>query len=296
MAKLDENSVFTVIGRLSDGSLRVTGNAHSSSGTISYYGAEFDIERVELDLDTANITKPATLTARARTVVYDDSTGVDTEIYLNLYSIDSESGRRREAPGRVEIRKSDDIYTHRAVDAGSLGMIQIEFISNNPFDDTQEKILAKLGISPENIGGAATRAFTAGVDNYYFNPFMRTFEDAVRKYTKLDVVRVTPSFLGNIVQSKLGYTNKFDPDSDYMLFDRSRVMLGEYLFEDWFFSYRGQYGVGRDFLQRKERGFYHEIGLQYLLKANTRLQFNYNYDEIISKGERRFEIRHNFEF
>ena len=296
LAKLDENSVFTVTGRLSDGNLRVTGNAHSSSGTISYYGAEFDIERAELELDTSNSAKPATLTARARTVVYDESTGIDTEIFLNVYSIDRESGRRSEAPGRVEIRKSDDIYTHRAVDAGGLEMIQIEFISNNPFDDTQEKILARLGISPENIGVAATRAFAAGVDNYYVNPFMRTFEDVVRKYTRLDVVRITSTFLGNIVQSKLGNIDKFGPDSDYMLFDRTRVMFGEYLLDDWFFSYRGQYGIGRDFLQRKERGFYHELGLQYLLKANTRLQFNYNYDEIINKGEKRIEIRHNFEF
>ena len=105
VAKIDENSVFSVYGRLSDDSFRVSGNAYSSSGTISFYGAEFDIDRAELEFDTVNVEKPAILTARARTVTYDDTTGVDTEIFLNINSIDRESGLRREASGRVEVRR-----------------------------------------------------------------------------------------------------------------------------------------------------------------------------------------------
>ncbi|MFC1528623.1 translocation/assembly module TamB domain-containing protein [Candidatus Latescibacterota bacterium] len=296
-AKLYENSVFTVNGRLSDDSFRVTGDANSSSGTITYYGAEFDIERAKLELDTTNITRPATLTARARTVVYDDSTDVDTEILLNVYSIDRVSGQRSDASGRVEARNDFSTKsTNITFDAGALGIIEIGFTSNNPADDSQGKILARLGISPENIRNATTGAFTAGLDNYYFSTFLRPFEDTIKRYTKFDVVKFTPSVLGNIVRSQLGFNDQFGPDTDYMIFDRSRIMVGEYFFNDLFLTYRGQYGIGRNYLQRRERGFYHQFGIQYLLKNNTRLQLNYDYDDIISRGEKRIEIRHDFEF
>ncbi len=264
---LNENSEFNVFGRISDGSFHVSGDARSTSGTISLFGADFDIDRAEFELDTANIDKPASLTARARTTVYDDSSGVETEIFLNVNSIDRESGKRTQASALVEPGKNNlpDVSRIRTIDLGALGILEIEFKSTNPADDTQEKILAKLGISPENIRGAVTGAFTSGVDNYYFNLWMRPIEIWLRRKTRLDVVRFTPSVLGNIVRQQLGFTDRYSPDSDFMLFDRSRVMLGEYFYEDWFLSYRGQYGVGRDFLRRKERGFFHEIGLQYLL-------------------------------
>ncbi|MCD6307564.1 MAG: translocation/assembly module TamB domain-containing protein, partial [Candidatus Latescibacteria bacterium] len=298
LARLEENSVFTVFGRLSDDSFRVTGNASSRSGTISYYGTEFDIERADLELDTSNSNMPTILTVRAKTVVYNDSTDVETEIYLVINSIDRTTGQRRETVGNVEVRKDDylAVNTNRTIDAGALGLLQVEFRSNNPSDDTQEKILARLGISTDNILNAAAGAFSAGVDNYYFDPLMRPFEEVVKKYTRLDVVRFTPTFLGNIVRSQLGYTNRFAPENEYLPFDRSRIMLGEYLFNDWFLSYRGQYGVGRDFLSRNERGFFHEVALQYLINGNTRFQLNYNYDDIISKSEKSIEIRHDFEF
>jgi len=297
-AKLDENTEFRIYGRLADGSFRITGNARSSSGTISYYGTEFDIEEAELTIDSSNTTRPATLAARARTIVYDDSTGAETEIYLNVYFIDKLSGERKEIAGRTEVVRNDPLKsdTSRTIDAGALGTLQIEFTSSNPADDTIEKILARLGISPDNIVNAATDAFAAGIDNYYFDSLMRPFEDIVRKYIGLDVVRFTPSVLGNFMRSQLDFNDRFGPDDQFVLFDRSRIMLGEYLFDDWFLSYRGQYGVGRDYLRRKERGFYHEIALQYLFRRNTRFQFNYNYDEIIKKGEKRIEIRHDFEF
>ena len=296
-ARFDENSEVAIRGRVADGTLSVTGSMRADSGSIEYYGTEFDIERAELEIDTANPVVPATLTARARTVTYDDSTGVETEIYLNVYSVDRDSGRRQQVPGRVEVRTDEYEFSQaRLIDAGALGVMEIEFTSTNPSDDTQEEILARLGISPGNIGSAAARAFTAGVDNFYFNPILRPFEDVLRKYTRLDVVRFTPSVLGNIMRSELYGYDRFGPDSEYMLFEQSRIMLGEYVLDDWFLSYRGQYGVGRDYLSRRERGFFHEIGLQYVLKNNTRLMLNYNYDDIISKSDRRFEIRHDFEF
>lgn len=298
LARLDENSRFTVFGRLSDNSFRVTGSADSNSGTISYYGTEFDIERAEFRIDTSNENRPATLAAQAHTIVYDDSTGYETEIRLNVYFIDTVSGDRRDTLGRTNVIRNDfrAADTSRTIDAGALGTLQIEFTSSNPSDNTMERILARLGISPDNIVNAATGAFAAGVDNYYFDSLMRPFEDVIRKYMRIDVVRFTPSVLGNIMRSQFGYGDRYAFDKDFMLFDRSRIMLGEYIMDDFFLSYRGQYGVGQDFLSRRERGFLHEIGLQYLLQRNTRFQFNYNYDEIINKGEKRIEIRHDFEF
>ncbi len=298
MVKLDENTEFNVKGRLSDDSFRVTGKARSFSGSIYYYGAEFTLERAELTLDSSNSFQPATLAAKAQAIVYDDATNSDTEIYLNIYFVDKDTGSRREASGyqgqiRDSFRTAD---TSSTIDAGPLGKLMIEFSSSNPTDDTLEKILARLGISADNILGAATGAFAAGIENYYFDPLMRPLEDAVRRYTHLDVVQLTPSMLGNFMRSQIGSINRFGTDSEYFLFDRSRIMVGEYFFNDWFLSYRGQYGLGRDYLRRRERGFYHEFGLQYILKHNTRFQLNYNYDEIINKADRRFEIRYDFEF
>jgi len=297
LTKIDENSVFRVQGRISDGSFRVTSSAQSTSGSISYFGADFNIERVEFDLDTIREDKPAILTGRAVTVVQ-DSTGVSTEIYLNASTVDTKTDQRRHAMGRVEIQEDPllDKTVRRTFDVEGLGTIEIKFTSTNPADDTQEKILAKLGISPETLGNYTARALTNGLNTYYTNLWLRPFEDIVKRYTKIDVVRFTPSVLGNIVKSQLGFKDRFYPDSNYMLFDESRIMLGEYFFKEWFLSYQGQYGLSKDFLNRRERGFFHELDLQYSLKRNTRLQFKYLYDDVMKEGERIIEIRHDFEF
>lgn len=299
MAKLDEKSTFSVTGRIEDASFRVTGDARSTSGTVSYVGVEFDIEIIEFNLDTARVMKPAFLSARAKTTVYDDSTGVETEIYLKVNAVDKTSGWRKKASGRADA--PEDNYAElgselsMVVDAGSLGLLEIEFSSTNPTDNTREKVLARLGLSAEHFGTAATRALAQGMDDYYID-LIRPVEDAMRKYTGLDVVRFTPSVIGNLVRSKLVLSDRFGPDSDYMLFDGSRIMLGEYFVDSFFLSYKGQYGLGRDFLRRKERGFYHEMSLQYILQRNTRFQLNYNYDGVIRQNDKRFEIRHDFEF
>ena len=73
-------------------------------------------------------------------------------------------------------------------------------------------------------------------------------------------------------------------------------MLGEFFMDDWFASYVGQYGIGRDYLDRRERGFYHDLGLQYTLERNLRLQFHYTYDQMIKKPDKHFELRYDFRF
>lgn len=296
-SKFDENSIFKVIGRLSDGSFRVTGDARSTSGTVSYFGTEFDVERVEFDLDTERDGTPSILNGRGRTVVQ-DSTGVSTEIYLNVSTVDSRTNQRRPLAGRVEFTE-DPLYQYgarRTFEVQGLGTLEIEFTSTDPSDNTEEKILAKLGVSSEDFGSTAARALTSGFDSYYTKQWLRPFEDVIKKYTKLDVIRVTPSVIGNIVRSQLGYHDRYFQESDYAFFDESRIMLGEYLYKDWFMSYRAQYGLSRNFLNLRERGFFHEIGLQYNLQRNTRLQLKYQYDEVINEGEKRFEIRHDFSF
>jgi len=297
--KIDENSFFNVIGRISDDSFRVTGNARSTYGMVTYYGYRFDIEWAELELDTANVLKPAILTGRARTIVIDDSTGVETEIFLHVAFVDRESGKVTEARG-IARDQIDDYYDlnrpQTRFDAGAIGIIEIWFTSNNPSDNTQEKILARLGISPGNIGAAATRALTAGIDNYYFNPILRPFEERIKRVFRLDMVKITPSFLGNFAQSQLGSSHSFDPSTDYLLFDRSRIMIAERLTKDWIITYIGQYGISRDFLYRKEKGFYHNIGLQYMVDRNIRFQLRYDYDEIIKREDKIIEFRYDFKF
>jgi len=297
--KIDENSRFSVYGRISDGSFRVTGTTQSSNGVVTYYGYNFTIEWAELALDTVNVARPAILTGRARTVVVDDSTGVSTDIFLHVNFIDRESGRRQQARSGTELRDDDFDETSGPLtrfDAGPLGIIELRFTSNNPADDTQEKILAHLGISLNTIGEAATRAFAAGMDNYYFNPLLRPFEERIKKMLKIDMFKISPAFFGSFAQSQFGYNPMHDPSTDYMLFDKSKVILGEFLLKDWFVSYTGQYGVGRDFLYRREKGFYHDVGLQYIIQRNLRFQLHYNYDDIIRQDDTRFEIRYDFRF
>ncbi|MFC1542240.1 hypothetical protein ACFL50_07320, partial [Candidatus Latescibacterota bacterium] len=284
--KIDENSSFSIMGRVSDGSFRVTGNATSTYGIITYYGYRFNIEWAELELDTANPSKPAILTGRARTVVFDDSTGVENEIFLHVAFVDRESGQIIEARRGSTGIEGDDYYNinrpQTRFDAGALGIIEIRFSSNNPSDNTQEKILARLGLSSGSIGAAATRAITAGIDSYYLYPLLRPFEDSLKRIFRLDMVKISPSVLGNFAQSRLSTTRSLDPGTEYILFDKSRIMIGERFMKDWFLTYVGQYGISRDFLYRREKGFYHNIELQYFLDRNIRFQLRYDYDEIIN--------------
>jgi hypothetical protein len=298
--KLSENSTFSIVRRSSDGTFRVTGNANSTSGFINYYGYSFDIEWAELELDTANSLKPAILTGRASTVVFDDSTGVETEVSLHVAFVDRESGAITEARRGSIGSEGDDYYDlnrpQTRFDAGALGILEIRFTSNNPSDNTQGKIMARLGLSAQNIGAAATRAFTAGIDSYYLNPFLRPFENRLKRIFRLDMVKITPSVLGNFAQSRLAPARSFDPGTDYILFDKSRIMLGERLTKDFFITYVGQYGISRDFLYRREKGFYHNFELQYFIDRNIRLQLRYENDDIIKREDKIFEIRYDFDF
>jgi hypothetical protein len=298
-ARLDEKSSFRVTGRISDGSFHVTGAARSSAGTVTYVGVEFQIDSAELDLDTARTEKPAQLTARAETTAIDDSSGVQTVIYLKVNAVDKATGKRIESFGHADV--PNETYTElpselsMVINAGGLGYLEIEFSSSNPADTTRDRILARLGISSGRFGSVASRALASGVDTYYLG-LMRPLEQAIRKRTGLDVVRFTPSVIGNLVRSRLVFLDRFGPDTNYELFDGSSIMLGKYLRDNFFFSYQVQYGLARDFLRRKERGFYHEAGLQYTIKKTTRLQLNYTYDEVIKQNDKRTLIRHDFDF
>ncbi len=110
------------------------------------------------------------------------------------------------------------------------------------------------------------------------------------------MVKITPSVLGNFAQSRLSSARSFDPGTDYILFDKSRIMLGERLAKDWFLTYVGQYGISRDFLYRREKGFYHNVELQYFLDRNIRFQLRYENDEIIKRDDKIIEFRYDFDF
>ena len=113
---------------------------------------------------------------------------------------------------------------------------------------------------------------------------------------RLDMVKITPSILGSFAQRKISNTDDVFLGADPFYVDRSRITLGEYFLNNWFLTYTGQYGFSQDYLFRKERGFYHDIGIQYNVDLNLRFQGRYLYDEVIKQDDTRIEFRYDFTF
>jgi len=271
--RIKEGSELSFQGSVAEGTFHVKGILESREGTLSYLDTEFQIEEMGCELDTKADKRPL-LWGRAKTTVYSDTTNADTDVFLKIYAVDEEADVR--------------------VDKGRLGEVRFDLTSSDPNDDTFEKVLARLGYSLDVYNRRAAGILTTGIQNLLNRTLVRPLERRIRRNLGLDVFRLDPTIVRNIVANKLPGGN--DNLSYLMLLEGTRLTVGEYLLDKWFLFYRGELSMKENLYQQEELGLTHHLGLELRLRNRTSIEFEYEYDEIIRQGDKRFKIRHTVTF
>jgi len=262
---LDENS-FGVLGRL-----------ESSRGMVEYLDLDFQVVKAGIEFDKSTLLP--FIFGEARTTVT-DSTGYPYYIYLTLLTLDEETGHAQKR--------------------GRFGEMAFQLSSDNPnLGDTEGEILASLGYSASNIPKMATDIIGISTDNLVFRPLFRPFERQLERTLGLDMVRFSSRFTRNLIEMNLSDERNFQFNSKLFLLRSTKLIIGKYLADRFFFLYTGQLEAGMDYRYQQEGfGFRHTLGLEYRINPGLLLQMEYDYNSLLlwQKDDKRIILRHSFPF
>ena len=280
-------------GSADEKTLRVVGHAQADRGEITYLDRTFQVKEFELDFEGQN--KPASsqpdnrpfVSGQFETTVYDDSTGVATDIYLTLYTTDPQTGER--------------------LSRGQWGDFELELSSNDPSDDDRQKILAKLGYSGDYSEKALQLLqVTLGpkLNEVFLRPVIQPVEKTIKRALGIDVIRLQPGLTWNILSQEESPPGEYRSLSRRLFFPRTTLLVGKYLTDSCFLSYLGKFQTRTDEFLDDRLGISHRFGLEYRLSGGTILDIEYDYERDLTEGDKRvritsdkrIQITHNFPF
>ena len=192
---------FNIDGRLSDDSFQVWGNLVSVEGNIEVLDRYFRPERISFEYPKGGTP---IFSGRAYTTVV-DSMGVSSTVWLNLVSVDRETGLEEKG--------------------GPWSRVQFRFSTDNPnLGRNEADLLAAIGYSEGNMKNRAYDALGIQVENRLFRPIFKPIERGLRKYLGFDMVKFSSMFSRNIFEQQTAETPVFDPK---LLLRSSKVTLGK---------------------------------------------------------------------
>lgn len=264
-------------GALNDSSLTMEGEIESNRGNVEYLDFNFRIDHVGARFDRSSIYP--FVFGKARTSIV-DTLGYSCNLWLTLYMIDPITGEKA-IMGRWD---EPNLY--------------LELTSDNPtLGATDGQILASLGYSAKNFKGKAPDILGISADNLLFKPIFRPFERTIERFLGLDFVQFRSRITRNWLEKSL---SKREMDiSNYWLFRNSRVMLGKYVTNRWFFLYTGELESPIGYQPALPPiGLKHTFGLEYQIKPNLLLEMEYGYNSLLlkNKEDTRIMLRHSFPF
>lgn len=276
-------------GVLKDNTFGVVGKLESSRGNVEYLDLDFQVQKagVEFDMNTSRnsgvdfdkTTLLPFIYGEARTTVT-DSTGFPYYINLTLLTLDETTGHK--------LRR------------GRLGEMVFQLSTDNPnLGDTESELLASLGYSTTNLPKMASEIIGISTDNLVFRPLFRPFERQLERTLRLDMVRFSSRFTRNLIEMNLRDERNFLIDSKLFLLRSTKLMVGKYIADKFFFIYTGQLEAGLDYRYQHEGfGLRHTLGLEYRVSPSLLLQMEYDYNSLLlmQKEDKKFMIRHSFPF
>jgi hypothetical protein len=261
-------------GRLKDDTFQVWGHLVSSEGTIEVLDRYFRPERIEFDYPRGG---SPFFSGRAYTII-SDSTGIPSTVWLNLVSIDKETGiEEKEGPWK---------------------RVQFRFSSDNPnLGRNEADLLAAIGYSVGNMKNRAYDAIGMHVENQLFRPILRPIEKGMRRYLGFDMVKFSSMFSRNLFEMQNSQVVAFDPK---WLLRSSKVTLGRTFGPGLMLFYSGevQNGFGYRF-PMMGFGLRHSFALEYAIRPELLLEMEYTYDSQLlyeRREDKRIWVRHVFPF
>ena len=287
----DEQSRLKMSGVLADSSFFAEGKITSHRGVIEYLDMSFQVESCGAEFDRSDWLP--IVYGRGHAVVA-DSTDFPQNVYLTLYTRESATGQ--ELPrGRFQ-----NAFFKLSTDNPAL------------LGGTQGELLASLGYSADRLGQNAKDAMSIGTDHFIIRPFLRPVERALERKLGLDVVRFSSRFTRNLLTTNNAQTGGLPTngivDGRPPLLRSSRLTLGKHILPSLYLHYVGQVETGLVESEIAvptgdgvENWYYdlqlrHRLGLEYRLNPSMLLQFEYDYNPLLSKdkADPRIWLRHSF--
>ncbi len=264
---IDESSPgLHLLGIINKDNFNVVGKFTSNRGDLEYLDLTFRVERFSVEFNKFNNTPD--FSGRAYTTIRDSLGAIPKTIYLDLYTIDPETGREEKVM--------------------TLDNLRFKLVSAEPkLGETQEQVLSDLGYSVDNLTEKASTIGGAFADRYLIRPLLRPVERLLEKELGFDMVRVHSSVASNLFHNSLNtfnnspldnrrYVNPFTSNSSYMhLLQNSEIIVGKYLAQDVYLTYTGRLV---SIYNQNSSGFdfNHSIGVEYRFYQNMLLEFQYD--------------------
>ena len=265
---------FNIDGRLSDNSFQVWGNLVSVEGNIEVLDRYFRPERISFEYPKGGTP---IFSGRAYTTVV-DSMGVSSTVWLNLVSVDRETGLEEKG--------------------GPWSLVQFRFSTDNPnLGRNEADLLAAIGYSENNMKNRAYDALGIQVENRLFRPIFKPIERGLRKYLGFDMVKFSSMFSRNIFEQQTAETPIFDPK---LLLRNSKVTLGKSFAPGLMLVYTGE--VQNDYryvYPMHGIGLRHALAVEYAIRPELMLELEYTYDSqllVQRREDKRIWLRHVFPF
>jgi len=254
----------------------VWGNVISTEGGLEVLEHYFRPEQITFDLPR-KAGEPI-LSGRAFTTIT-DSLGMPATVWIVIASQDRETG----------IEKRGGLWEN----------IHFKFSTDNPnLGRSEADLMAALGYSTADIKDRVYDALGTQVENFIFRPIFRPIERGIRRHFGLDVVRFSSMFSRNLFQIRSMNVPQFDPK---FLLRSTRWTLGKYLGPGVFITYTGQVQNEPYYQSYMTHGigFRHALSLEFTLRPDLFLEFEYTYDsQLLSdrREDKKVWLRHIFPF
>ena len=270
----DGFGAFNIDGCLDDDSFQVWGNLVSVEGNIEVLDRYFRPERILFDYPKGGTPL---FSGRASTTVV-DSLGVSSTVWLNLVSVDRETGLEEKG--------------------GPWSRVQFRFSTDNPnLGRNEADLLAAIGYSEGNMKNRAYDALGIQVENRLFRPIFKPLEKGLRKYLGFDMVKFSSMFSRNILEQQTAETPIFDPK---LLLRSSKVTLGKSFAPGLMLVYTGEVQNDLRYVYPINGiGLRQSLALEYAIKPELMLEFEYTYDSQLlyqRREDKRIWLRHVFPF
>lgn len=264
-------------GRGVDESLMLEGTVESNRGFVEYLDFNFRVEQAGARFDRTSIFPIVYGSARATMV---DSTGFTNYLHLTLYTIDPITHEKRKM-GRWD---RPNLYFELTSDNVNLG-------------GSDGEILTNLGYSFKNLRAKVPDIIGISADNWLLKPIFRPFERTMERMFRLDYVQFRSRIARNLVEKEMS-GREYD-FSRYSLLRNSRVTLGKYLADRWFFLYTGELKSPMSYQPSMPSiGLRHTLGLEYQIRPNLLIEMEYDYNSLLlkNKEDKKIMLRHSFPF
>ncbi len=265
-------------GSVHDESLRLEGTIEATRGNVEYLDFNFKMHDGGVQFDRNSIFPY--VHGKARTTLI-DTLGFSNDFWLTLYLIDPVTGEKRER-GRWD---EPNLYFELTSSKSNLG-------------NTSGEILEHLGYSVKNFKSLMPDIIGIGADNLILNPIIRPFERKIERFFGLDFVQFRSRFARNLLERQFSH-NPLHDDSRYALLRNTRLSVGKYLANQWFFLYTGELESSIRYRPSLPTlGLRHTFGLEYQISPNLFFEMEYDYNSLLLKNkvDKKFLLRHSFPF